>query len=94
MLSGALAYHTISGGSGHQMTRGFCKCCGAQMVGDAAMVDTLISTRAGTLDEPDNYRPKADVFVSQAPCWDALDPSLPKFSRWPPAVAERFLNRE
>lgn len=83
-VSGELTYHAIKGGSGHTIARGFCRICGAQMVGDADMVDTLLSIRAGTLNDPSLYRPKANVFVSQAAAWDPMDPQLPKFDRWPP----------
>jgi len=83
-FSGAVTYHAIKGGSGHTIKRGFCGDCGAQMVGDADMADTLLSVRAGTLDDPSLYKPRADVFVSQAAAWDAMDPQLPKFDRWPP----------
>jgi len=86
-LSGEVTYHAIKGGSGHSIARGFCGRCGAQIVGDADMVATLLSVRAGTLDNPGLYRPKADVFVSQAAPWDAMDPALPKFDRWPPPRA-------
>lgn len=83
-VSGEVRYHAVKGGSGHTIARGFCSTCGAQMVGDADMVGALLSIRAGTLDDPSLYRPKADVFVSQAAVWDAMDPKLPKFDRWPP----------
>lgn len=82
-LWGEMTYHTNTGGSGHMIARGFCSHCGAQMVGDADIAGTLLSVRAGTLDKPHLYTPKADVFVSQAAAWDAMDPQLPKFDRWP-----------
>ncbi|MEO5559098.1 MAG: GFA family protein [Dokdonella sp.] len=82
-ISGELTYHATTGGSGRTISRGFCSNCGAQVVGDADMVGTLLSVRAGTLDDPDLYQPKANVFVSQAAAWDAMDPQLPKFDRWP-----------
>lgn len=83
-VNGALAYHAMRGGSGHAIARGFCGGCGAQVIGDADLVGNLLSVRAGTLDDPGLYRPKADVFVSQAAAWDAMDPHLPKHDRWPP----------
>ncbi|QNN46066.1 GFA family protein [Thermomonas brevis] len=86
-VSGNLTYHAMRGGSGHTIARGFCGGCGAQIVGDADMVGSLLSIRAGTLDDPGLYQPKADVFVSQAAAWDAMDPRLPKYDRWPPRRA-------
>lgn len=83
-VSGPLAYHAIPGGSGHTIARGFCSGCGAQVVGDAGLAPALISVRAGTLDDPGRYRPRANVFAAQAASWDAMDPQLPRFDRWPP----------
>ena len=83
---GALTHYTIRGGSGHTISRGFCSSCGAQVVGDAAMAEGLISVRAGTLDNPDLFTPKANVFASQAAKWAAMDPGLPAFDRWPPGT--------
>ena len=86
-LWGAVTYYTTQGGSGHAIARGFCGNCGAQVIGDAGMESSLLSIRAGTLDDPRLYTPRADVFVSQAAAWDAMDPALPKFDRWPPQRA-------
>ena len=36
----------------------------------------MISIRAGTLDDPSLYQPRAEVFVSQAYAWDTLNPNL------------------
>ncbi|TPW88966.1 hypothetical protein FKN07_18525, partial [Proteus mirabilis] len=36
----------------------------------------MISIRAGTLDDPSLYHPKAEVFVSQTYAWDMLNPTL------------------
>lgn len=83
-VSGELGYYAMQGGSGHTIARGFCRGCGAQVVGDADLAGNLLSIRAGTLDDPGLYQPKADVFVSQAAVWDAMDPRLPKYERWPP----------
>lgn len=83
-VDGDVRYFASVGGSGHTISRGFCATCGAQVLGDAAMVGALLSVRAGTLDDPTLYTPRADVFVAQAAAWDAMDPSLPKFARWPP----------
>ena len=36
----------------------------------------MISIRAGTLDDPSLYQPRAEVFVSQAYAWDTLNQIL------------------
>jgi hypothetical protein len=83
-LTGPLTYHSIRGGSGQNVTRGFCGRCGAQVVGDVEIAAPLLSIRAGTLDDPTLFRPRADIFVTHAAAWDAMDPGIPKFERMPP----------
>ncbi|MFI7966219.1 aldehyde-activating protein, partial [Acinetobacter baumannii] len=41
----------------------------------------MISIRAGTLDDPSLYQPRAEVFVSQAYAWDTLNPNLKHFEK-------------
>ncbi|MFX6610706.1 aldehyde-activating protein, partial [Acinetobacter baumannii] len=41
----------------------------------------MISIRAGTLDDPSLYHPKAEVFVSQTYAWDMLNPNLKHFEK-------------
>lgn len=41
----------------------------------------MISIRAGTLDDPSLYQPRAEVFVSQAYAWDTLNPNLRHFEK-------------
>ncbi|MFE8072582.1 GFA family protein [Marinobacteraceae bacterium S3BR75-40.1] len=78
-INGALSYFESVGGSGKKIRRGFCPTCGAQMIGDVELVQSLLSIRAGTLDDPSHYRPGADIFCSQAAPWDCMDAALPKF---------------
>ena len=87
-VQGALTYYTSQGGSGQSITRGFCGICGAQVLGDAQMVAPLISLRAGTLDDPSVFRPKADVCVGHAAAWVAMNADLPKFQAMPMRPSE------
>jgi hypothetical protein len=39
---------------------------------------------AGSLDEPDRYRPQMITYTVRGHAWDHLDPNLPKFEKMPP----------
>ncbi len=49
------------------------------MVGDVEIVQSLLSMRAGTLDDTSQYHPSADMYCSQAAPWDCMAADLPKF---------------
>lgn len=83
-INGEVKYHEGMGDSGHLVRRGFCPNCGSQMFGKPAAMPGLIAVRAGSLDEPSQYKPQVDIFSSRAPAWDAMDPALPKFPGMPP----------
>jgi hypothetical protein len=38
---------------------------------------------AGSLDDSSWFKPAADMWVSDAPTWDLMDPALPKFAKYP-----------
>jgi hypothetical protein len=79
-----LSFFESIGGSGKTILRGFCPMCGAQVVGDVGVVPSLISIRAGTLNDPSIFRPAFNAFATNAQAWDAMDESLPKFEKLPP----------
>jgi hypothetical protein len=44
----------------------------------------LMGIRAGSMDDPSQYRPGMDIFTANAQAWVFTDPSLPKFPGMPP----------
>jgi hypothetical protein len=48
----------------------------------------LVFLRASALEGPNAVTPSAAVYVSRAPKWDPVDPSLPAFAQMP-TQAER-----
>ena len=83
-ITGTFTRHTRNGASGKEVGRGFCTSCGSQLFGFPALMPGLIGIRAGTLDNPADYKPGADIFTSRAAPWDHMDPALPKFEELPP----------
>ena len=62
----------------------FCPACGTQLLTRPATMGGLVGVRASTLDDPNLYKPSADVFVRSAVSWDHMDSSIPKFETFPP----------
>ncbi len=83
-IKGEVKYYERSGDSGHAVTRGFCPHCGSQLFGKVEAMPGLIAIRAGSLDDPSQYKPQLDLYTSRAPAWDSMDPALPKFAEAPP----------
>lgn len=82
-LSGELTFFESVGSSGKAIHRGFCKHCGAQMIGEPEVIPSLTSIRAGTLDDPTLYNPSADVFCSEAAAWDSMNRDIAKYDGMP-----------
>ena len=62
--------------------RGFCPECGSRLFGGKSDFGQGIA--AGTLDEPSVYKPQHEIWTSDAPPWDTMDPKLPKFDKYAP----------
>jgi len=84
IVTGEIKYFESVGGSGKKNFRGFCPTCGSQIFGKVEILPALLSIRAGTLDEPSHYTPKAHIYVSHAAHWDHLDTSLTAFAEAAP----------
>lgn len=83
-LTGELRDFPLVADSGNHMHRRFCPQCGVHVTSEAAERPHLIILRAGTLDEPRRFRPLGNIWVSEAPAWAHIDPSLPQFPGQPP----------
>jgi hypothetical protein len=71
--------------SGNTVERGFCPQCGAQMYSKTVEPPGMpMRVRAGTLDDPELMAPQAIIWISSAPSWAPLDPSLPHHPKGPP----------
>jgi hypothetical protein len=78
-VEGEVRYYTSKGSSGKDIHRGFCPTCGSQLFGRLERMPGLLSIRAGTLDDPAAFQPRARIHVSQAAPWDLMDPALRAF---------------
>ena len=70
--------------SGNAITRAFCGECGSPLYVQVATRPDIVGLRVGTLDDPSEFRPEADIFVRSAQSWEHLNPDLPKYDTYPP----------
>ncbi len=82
-ITGNVKYHDIKADSGNTISRGFCPECGSRMFGKTSGMPQLAIILAGSLDDPKQFQPGMDVYVSSAQPWDHMDPALPKFAKMP-----------
>lgn len=92
-ITGEVRYYESRGGSGNPIRRGFCPACGSQLFGHVDILPSLMSIRAGTLDEPALFQPKVHLFTSHAAPWDHLDNQLMAYAKTPPTGGEHHADR-
>jgi hypothetical protein len=83
-ITGALSDFISVADSGNVMHRKFCPECGTPMFSQAEVRPHVIIVRAGTLDDPEQVRPVANIWTESAPGWACLHQDLPHFPRQPP----------
>ena len=74
-VTGEVRYFESTGSSGKAIERGFCPRCGSHLFGRLERLPGLLSIRAGTLDDPSQFKPKLHIHASQAAPWDPIDSS-------------------
>lgn len=67
------------GGSGNEVVRVFCPVCGGGLLARPAARQGIVMLKAGTLDDPELFKPMACIFVSRAPSWDKPPEGVPSF---------------
>ena len=65
--------------SGEMVFRSFCPDCGTPLFGGSSGAD-YISVKAGSLDDPENFRPRAQIWTASAPSWHPVEPDIPSFT--------------
>src|SRR5687768_1365002 len=82
-ITGAVKYYDKKADSGNTLSRGFCPECGSRLFGKTTATTDLAMITAASLDDPSQYRPQMDIYISSAQHWDHMNPALPKFAKMP-----------
>lgn len=81
---GTPKYHELPSEAGGMHMRAFCAECGCRLLGAVKEGSPFIGILASSLDDPSIFKPSCDIFVCDAQPWDAMEPELPKFDKYPP----------
>jgi hypothetical protein len=82
-VTGETREFSCTSGSGNPVTRVFCPNCGSGILSKGARAG-VVMLKAGTLDDPENFKPMASIYASRAPTWDRPREGLPAFPEMPP----------
>jgi hypothetical protein len=83
LLQGSLRFHDSPSHAGGKTHRGFCPDCGSPLVAKSDSAAQFAAIRAGSLDDPSWFNPQVDVWTSDAHPWHQMNPTLPKFQKYP-----------
>ncbi|MGE0734798.1 MAG: GFA family protein [Alphaproteobacteria bacterium] len=72
-------YVTV-GDTGNKITRFFCAECGTALYAES-QTRPIVSVKVGSLDDPGNYKPGAQIFTSSAKPWHRVFPDIPAFPK-------------
>lgn len=86
-IEGEARFWEISGENGLVKSRAFCPTCGTLVYLAFPAMPEVISVRAGSLDEPERYRPQFVTWAAAGHDWDRHDPALSKFDKMPPPAS-------
>ncbi len=70
--------------AGNEVTRAFCPECGCPLFIRVSSRPDIVGLRVGSLDDPTEFHPEADIFIKSGQPWDYLHPDLPKYETYPP----------
>jgi hypothetical protein len=83
ITKGSPRYYSTPSEMGGQNKRGFCSDCGSRLFGGAS--DEGQGILAASLDDPSVFKPQMHFWTSDAQPWDHMDPTVPKFDKYPPS---------
>lgn len=79
--SGNVNFYDAKADNGCINSRGFCPVCGSQLFELLERMPGMLTIKAGTLDEPSQFKPQMDFYTASAQPWDFMNPDLPKLPR-------------
>jgi hypothetical protein len=86
LTKGEIYYHFTPKLAGGKHKRGYCALCGSRLTAAERQDEPsrFVGVLAGSLDDPSCFQAQMDIFTSDAQPWDAMDPAILKFEKYPP----------
>ncbi|MDI7861458.1 GFA family protein [Rhizobiaceae bacterium n13] len=83
VITGEARSWRVAGDSGNEKIHAFCPICGTQVFLTFAAMPELIAVPAGSLDDPEMFKPQVVTYAARGHAWDTIDTDLRKFERMP-----------
>ena len=80
-FNGEIKDFTSIGGSGGAVIRSFCANCGTRISSRGEWLNDRMTVSAGSLDNPDLFKPEMHTWTKEARAWDCMDLSIPAFEQ-------------
>lgn len=80
-ITGELTFYDKKGDSGNSTRFGFCPKCGSTVLGKPESSPEVVALTAGSLDDPNQYKPTMDIYTESATSWDSLEQDTVKLPR-------------
>jgi hypothetical protein len=75
--------YSVSGGSRKQAIRHFCPNCGSLLFGTPEVAPDIVTIYAGSLDNPNAFKPQYAQFTRDRPDWGKVGVHLPEYETVP-----------
>lgn len=82
-ITGELKFYEKTADSGSHVALGFCPNCSSTLLGKIEIMPDVFAIAAGSLDDPEQYRPDMDIYTDSAVSWHCPDPNTVKCAREP-----------
>lgn len=96
-VAGEPAYYEVTGGSGRQIRRCFCRSCGSPLTAYWPANPLLQLIQVGSLDDPSSFKPEQELWMARAHPWHSVLAETAKCDGPPSGVREKvaayFANR-
>jgi len=91
ITNGRTKEHWTISARGSSVARLFCADCGTPLFAKNASHPEFLAVKAGSLDDPRQFRPNANIWIKSAQPWHYLDSALPRFKQDPELGATAIL---
>lgn len=88
ITKGTLRHHVTQSEGWGTHRRGFCPECGSRVTGGESPGSTGLGVPASSLDDPSWFKAQAEIWTCDVQPWDPLDPTLPKYDKYPRGPAK------
>ncbi|WP_404403256.1 GFA family protein [Pelagibacterium halotolerans] len=75
-IEGKTATYKSIADSGSERTRHFCPNCGSRLFAENSKNPAVIGIAAGAFDDSSWFKPMVNLYASQRPDWDIVDPEI------------------